>query len=89
MMKSYQVSVFGIVQGVGFRWFAQQTARTYHIVGWVKNESNGSVLMHIRGKETDIIDFIATIQQGTGFSRVDKIIKEVIIPFDANSFAIR
>ena len=33
MIQSYRIDVYGIVQGVGFRWFTQQTANKYHLVG--------------------------------------------------------
>ena len=32
-MKRKHIKVFGMVQGVGFRYYTQKIARKYHIVG--------------------------------------------------------
>ncbi|WP_041139458.1 acylphosphatase [Beduini massiliensis] len=39
----------GHVQGVGFRYTAIQTARRYHLTGWVKNLYDGRVEMEVQG----------------------------------------
>ncbi len=50
-MKRVRVSVFGQVQGVGFRSFAQECASMCEVTGWVKNEWDGSVTLEIQGDE--------------------------------------
>jgi hydrogenase maturation protein HypF len=40
--------VHGVVQGVGFRPFVYQLARTLRLTGWVRNDSQG-VLIHVEG----------------------------------------
>jgi acylphosphatase len=35
--------VTGLVQGVNFRWFVQRRANELNVVGYVKNEPDGSV----------------------------------------------
>ncbi|CAM3035412.1 acylphosphatase [Leuconostoc gasicomitatum] len=90
MIQSYRIDVYGIVQGVGFRWFTQQTANKYHLVGWVCNNSNGSVEMRVQGQETNVKAFIEAINQGPGYySRVDKVLKHAVAPFESNNFAIK
>ena len=44
----------GRVQGVGFRYRAQNAASLYSVTGWVKNLYDGSVEMEAQGTEEDI-----------------------------------
>ncbi|WP_273714694.1 acylphosphatase [Leuconostoc mesenteroides] len=89
-MKAIEVDVFGLVQGVGFRWFAQRTAQQHNIVGWVSNQTDGSVKIHAQGSQSDLIDFLSVLEKGSGFySRVDKVITTNIPLFETNDFAIR
>lgn len=90
MIQSYRIDVYGIVQGVGFRWFTQRVANKQHLVGWVSNNSDGSVEMRVQGQEADINAFIRIIKQGPGlYSRVDKVLKQPVVPFESNNFAIK
>ena len=42
-MKSIYILIGGRVQGVGFRYFANQKANDLNILGWVKNTPDGKV----------------------------------------------
>ena len=44
----------GEVQGVGFRWTARRVAQGLGLVGWVRNEPDGSVSMELQGYGDDI-----------------------------------
>ncbi|AWV38505.1 MAG TPA: acylphosphatase [Leuconostoc mesenteroides] len=89
-MKAIEVDVFGLVQGVGFRWFAQRTAQQHNIVGWVSNQTDGSVKIQAQGSQSDLIDFLSVLEKGPGsYSRVDKVITTNIPLFETNDFAIR
>ncbi|MBD8489704.1 acylphosphatase [Echinicola sp. CAU 1574] len=52
MNKKYKV--LGKVQGVFFRKSTQDKARELGIKGWVKNDSDGSVVTVIQGNETQV-----------------------------------
>ena len=41
--------VTGRVQGVGFRWWAQNTARALGLAGWVHNLPDGGVEITVQG----------------------------------------
>ncbi|MBR6014320.1 MAG: acylphosphatase [Selenomonadaceae bacterium] len=70
------VNVVGRVQGVGFRFFVQQTALSLKVTGWVKNETDGSVSMEIQA-EPQILDMlIEKIKRGNGYSNVQDMSSE-------------
>lgn len=52
----------GRVQGVGFRYRAQNAASLYSVTGWVKNLYDGSVEMEAQGTEEDIDKVVQTLQ---------------------------
>jgi acylphosphatase len=56
--------VHGIVQGVGFRWFVQQTATQLGLVGWAANRADGSVEVVAEGPNDEIEAFVETLRIG-------------------------
>ena len=77
-MKRVRVSVFGRVQGVGFRSFAQECASMCEITGWVKNEWDGSVTLEIQGDEGETERFLAILCPGNRYAHVDRLTKEEV-----------
>jgi hydrogenase maturation protein HypF len=55
------IQVQGIVQGVGFRPFVYNLAKSHGLTGCVFNSSQG-VTIEIQGCEEGIVDFLATLQ---------------------------
>lgn len=53
----------GQVQGVGFRWNAERVANSLGLVGWVKNEWDGSVSMELQGTDDQISQFFGLFNQ--------------------------
>ena len=52
----------GYVQGVGFRFEAQLLAGQLSLVGWARNESDGSVVIEIEGEAGYIDEFLRAIR---------------------------
>jgi acylphosphatase len=52
------------VQGVGFRYTAQDIAMSMGITGWVKNLEDGRVEIVAEGKEKDLNEFLDKISKG-------------------------
>lgn len=72
-MVRRQIRVTGIVQCVGFRWFAQQNASRLGLTGWVSNQSDGSVAMEIQGDERAVDAFTAEVSHGPRYAQVDSV----------------
>jgi acylphosphatase len=72
----------GKVQGVGFRMTAKSVAIELGLIGWVRNEHDGSVLMEAQGNAVLIDECLDRIQRQT-YGRVDSL-DESILPTDMN-----
>lgn len=89
-MKQIHLTVFGRVQGVGFRYFSQMKAVQYGIRGWVRNCDDGSVEMIAEGTEENLQLFLEDVRRGNPFSTVDDIaIKEMEKTDGYHSFKIK
>ena len=53
----------GRVQGVGFRWSAQDAARRAGVTGWVRNNPEGTVEVVSEGEEKDICSFLEYLKE--------------------------
>lgn len=57
-----RVRYTGRVQGVGFRASAKAIASGRPLVGFVRNEPDGSVLLEVRGTATDAHAYLADVR---------------------------
>ena len=69
-MKAIEARVTGRVQGVSFRWYTQEQARRLGVAGWVRNEPDGSVLVHAEGEDDAVDALVAWCHEGPGPARV-------------------
>ncbi len=72
-MIAAHILVDGIVQGVGFRWFALNLANKHGLVGWVRNRWRGDVEIFVEGDRQVIENFIQVIREGPKYGRVDSV----------------
>ncbi|HDP79046.1 MAG TPA: acylphosphatase [Mesotoga infera] len=70
--KTLRIRVFGRVQGVGFRYFALHTARSFGVTGFVKNEPDGSVEVVCSGCDEEIEAFVERIDRGPSYASITK-----------------
>ena len=57
-MKRLSVIFSGMVQGVGFRFACERTARRFSLAGYVRNLPSGKVELVAEGEETVLKDFL-------------------------------
>jgi len=72
-MQAIQFIVSGKVQKVYFRKYSAEKANELGLFGWVKNESNGTVIGHAQGTEDGIEVYKLWLSNvGSPKSRIDK-----------------
>ena len=78
----------GRVQGVSFRWYAQEQALRLGVAGWVRNEPDGSVLLHAEGQD-DAVDYQGRwCRRGPSMAKVSNVAVRDAAPSGATSFEI-
>ena len=70
MEKGAIISIFGRVQGVGFRYYTQKRAQELNLKGFVRNKANGSVYIEAEGEESSLQLFVYWCKNGPDSSRV-------------------
>jgi acylphosphatase len=76
MNKTLAVRVTGLVQGVGYRAWAEAGARSRGLSGWVRNRRDGSVQVLISGPAEKVDEMLAYFWQGPAASRVERVESE-------------
>jgi acylphosphatase len=65
------VTVSGRVQGVAFRWHTQRVAGELDLVGWVRNQPDGSVRLVAEGPRRQLEALLAWVRRGPDHARVE------------------
>lgn len=68
-----RLRIHGRVQGVCYRAWAVETARLLGLSGWVRNRSDGTVEMLVRGGDIAIRQMIERAQEGPSAALVERI----------------
>ena len=69
-----------MVQGVGFRFFAQRSAARHQVRGYVRNLADGSVEALAQGSEAAVEAFKHDLTAGPTYSSVEEIEEIVLEP---------
>ncbi|PJM79587.1 acylphosphatase [Bifidobacterium scaligerum] len=72
-MVHKRIIVTGLVQGVGFRYFAVMQARKLGVAGWVCNRRDGSVEADVQGSRESVEDFVLAMRQGPRWAEVEQV----------------
>ena len=60
----------GKVQGVGFRWFARETASRLGVRGWARNRPDGTVELEAEAEAATLAAFVRELETGHPYARV-------------------
>lgn len=88
-MKHVAITIRGRVQGVFFRASAKEEAERLGLVGFVRNEADGSVYAEVEGEEAAVKQFIDWCRQGPQLAEVVKVQTEEGRPQHFTTFEIR
>ncbi|MBT1173555.1 acylphosphatase [Bifidobacterium sp. MA2] len=83
-------TVSGLVQGVGYRYFAYQAARGAGVTGWVRNLWNGDVEAEAQGPRASVAMFISRLKVGPRWGHVDAVaVDEIDVAPRETAFRVR
>jgi len=81
--------ISGDVQGVGFRYFAERTARYARVTGWVRNLADGRVEVHAEGTPAQLSAFESALRRGPSRADVREFESSEAAPLRTGIFEIR
>ena len=73
MMRRVVIKIYGKAQGVFFRSFAREAALDLGLVGFVRNEPDGSVYIIAEGAVDKLLEFIEWCRKGPPAAEVSGI----------------
>ena len=85
-MNAKRLVIAGRVQGVGFRAWMQEHARTLGVSGWVRNRLDGSVEALVAGEVAAVEELLRLCRRGPRMAEVVSIDEEMADPPDHPGF---
>ena len=85
MVVARKFLIRGLVQGVGFRYFAQRSAARHQVRGYVRNLDDGRVEALAEGAERAVEAFKLDLTAGPTYSSVEDVEEIVLEPNRAYS----
>ncbi len=88
--RRLKAEIFGDVQGVGFRYFAESHARRLGLQGYVRNRYDGAVEVEAEGDAPALERFLDLLRQGPRMARIQDV-RVSWMPFrgDLGPFGVR
>ncbi|HEU5285409.1 MAG TPA: acylphosphatase [Sphingomicrobium sp.] len=84
-----KVRIYGRVQGVFFRQWTVDRARSLGVAGWVRNASDGSVEAHLAGDQSAVAQLIEHMRRGPPQARVEDLTVETVEPEPVEGFSVK
>ena len=75
-MNAIHVSIYGQVQGVGFRSWIKENADKLKVSGWVRNASDGSVELFLQGDESSVNQLLSLAWEGPNQADVEDVLTQ-------------
>jgi acylphosphatase len=89
-IRRLSMTITGRVQGVGYRYFAQEAAESLGVTGWVRNGWSREVEVEAQGDSATLDLFVGRLREGPALARVTDIdAHEIAVVADDTSFEVR
>jgi acylphosphatase len=88
MVVARKFLIRGMVQGVGYRYFAQRSAARHQVRGYVRNLDDGRVEAFAQGTERSVEAFKHDLTAGPTYSNVQEV-EEIVLEPDRTYSAFR
>lgn len=72
-MERLHAVIHGEVQGVGFRYFLMRRGRDLGLLGWVRNNDDGTVELVAEGERPALEELKRAAEAGPRLSRVERV----------------
>ena len=79
-MLGSHISIYGEVQGSGFRSWAKEQSLKLSLTGWARKASDGSIEIFVQGEDESVNAFISLCWDGPSFSHVDDVLVQDASP---------
>jgi acylphosphatase len=89
MTKAVSVRVTGRVQGVSYRWYAEQEAERLGVRGWIRNEPDESVAGHFEGPDEAVDAMVSWCRRGPSYAAVRDVAVTEARVTQASEFRVR
>jgi DNA ligase D-like protein (predicted 3'-phosphoesterase) len=88
-IRAVRARIAGAVQGVGFREATRSTAMRLGVLGWVRNEDDGTVAVHAEGPPAAVEELIRFLRDGPLGADVEELAVVEVRREGHEQFAIR
>lgn len=85
-MSAKRLVIAGRVQGVGFRDWMVDAARTHGVAGWVRNRVDGTIEALVAGETAAVEDLCHACRRGPRMAMVTSVTEEMAEPPDDPGF---
>jgi acylphosphatase len=89
MIVARRFLIAGRVQGVGYRFFAEDQARVEGLAGYVRNLPDGRVEAVAEGEEASVDRFERALHRGPRSAHVEHVVSEPVAPEGRHGFSVR
>ncbi len=77
-LRRVRLRIRGRVQGVGFRYRAEEQAARLRLTGWARNREDGRVELVVEGEPERVAAFVAWCREGPPLATVNDVEEEAL-----------